>query len=294
MRAGRTLAVVGESGSGKTVTGLAALGLLEGTGARILSGSVRVASTIFFPGSEETMRQRRGSEIAMIFQEPMTALNPVLTVGEQVAEPLVFHRGQSWTEAIAQARRLLERVQIPDGAAALKKFPHEMSGGQRQRVMIAMAIACAPRVLIADEPTTALDVTIQAQVLRLLRQLQREDGMALMLITHDFGVVAEVADEVAVMYAGRIVESGTVTDVITRPAHPYTEALIGVTRLPTARKIGARLIEIAGMVPTMRSVDAGCTFRDRCPIAQPACAVIRPQLRPLSPTHDVACGVRRP
>jgi oligopeptide/dipeptide ABC transporter ATP-binding protein len=291
---GRTLAVVGESGSGKTVTALAAMGLLDGTEARILAGTVEVAGTPFFPTAEESMRQRRGSDIAMIFQEPMTALNPVLTVGEQVAEPLVFHRDHSWAAAMAQARRLLERVQIPDAAAALKKYPHEMSGGQRQRVMIAMAIACGPRVLIADEPTTALDVTIQAQVLRLLRQLQREDAMALMLITHDFGVVAEVADEVAVMYAGRIVETGTVADVITRPEHPYTQALIEVTRLPAGRDSGIPLAEIGGMVPTLRSVEAGCTFRQRCPIARPSCAAARPRLKALSPTHQVACGVRLP
>jgi peptide/nickel transport system ATP-binding protein len=292
--AGRTMAIVGESGSGKTVTALTVMGLHEHAGARLTQGRVIFQGEAVVPGDAHRLRALRGSAMGMIFQEPMTSLNPVLTVGEQVAEPLVLHRGATRFEAYERAVGALERVQLPDPRGMLKRYPHQLSGGQRQRVMIAMALIGGPRLLLADEPTTALDVTVQAQVLQLLRRLQREDAMAMVLITHDFGVVAEVADEVAVMYAGRVVEVGPVAQVIASPAHPYTQGLLKATRLPARRTAHTRLEEIAGTVPVLRAVDPGCTFRARCPIAQPGCATQRPVLAPRDAVHRVACLLRSP
>ncbi len=290
--AGRTLAVVGESGSGKTVTALTVMGLHQHAGARISSGSVTFEGEEILPDRPERLRELRGAAMAMIFQEPMTSLNPVLTIGEQVAEPLRLHQGLSNALALSRAIEVLDRVQLPDPRGLLRRYPHQLSGGQRQRVMIAMALIGGPRLLLADEPTTALDVTVQAQVLQLLRRLQREDGMAMVLITHDFGVVAEVADEVAVMYAGRVVESGPVNEVVRAPLHPYTAGLLRATRLPAGRTTGARLEEIAGVVPVLRGPDPGCSFRERCPIAQAACGEVAPALTTLRGLHRVACRVR--
>jgi oligopeptide/dipeptide ABC transporter ATP-binding protein len=255
---------------------------------------VRFLGEAIVPGKPDRLRALRGSAMAMIFQEPMTSLNPVLTVGEQVAEPLILHRGASRAEAFERAIAALERVQLPDPRGMLKRYPHQLSGGQRQRVMIAMALIGEPRLLLADEPTTALDVTVQAQVLQLLRRLQREDAMAMVLITHDFGVVAEVADEVAVMYAGRVVEVGPVARVIGAPAHPYTQGLLKATRLPARRTAETRLDEIAGTVPIIRSIDPGCTFRERCPVAESRCATTRPSLLPQEGLHKVACLLGSP
>ncbi len=287
--AGRTLALVGESGSGKTVCALAMMGLLPRGRTTIPGGRVTLGGTRLVPDGGEVLRRARGDSIAMIFQEPRTALNPVLTIGEQVAETLVVHRALSWREAAAEAQALLARVRLPDPAGMMERYPHQLSGGQCQRAMIAMAIACRPRVLIADEPTTALDVTVQAEVMQLLRRLQREDGMALLLITHDFGVVAEMADDVAVMYAGRVVESGPVRTVIARPAHPYTAGLIRATALLSARTADSVLAEIPGTVPTLRAVDPGCSFRARCPVAEARCAEARPVFVPVGPGHRAAC-----
>jgi peptide/nickel transport system ATP-binding protein len=289
VRTGQTIAIVGESGSGKTVTALTVMGLHENAGAHLLGGCVRFQGERIVPGETERLRALRGRAISMIFQEPMTSLNPVLTIGEQVAEPLVLHRLAPPGQAIERALDALERVQLPDPRGMLSRYPHQLSGGQRQRVMIAMALIAQPRLLLADEPTTALDVTVQAQVLQLLRRLQREDQMAMVLITHDFGVVAEIADEVAVMYAGRVVESGRVADVVTRPAHPYTRGLLRSTKLPSHRTPGSRLDEISGVVPILRAVDPGCSFRDRCPVAQPVCAERRPELSTIATDHRVAC-----
>jgi oligopeptide/dipeptide ABC transporter ATP-binding protein len=289
VEAGRTLAIVGESGSGKTVCALAMIGLLPRGRATVLGGGVTLAGERIVPGDGEALRRVRGDAIAMVFQEPMTALNPVLTIGEQVAETLVTHRRLSWRAAGAEAERLLGRVRLPDPAAMLGRYPHQLSGGQRQRAMIAMAIACRPRVLIADEPTTALDVTVQAEVMQLLRQLQHEDGMALVLITHDFGVVAEMADDVAVMYAGRVVETGSASAVIAHPAHPYTAGLIRATALLPARTADSTLPEIPGTVPTMRAPDPGCSFRARCPHARERCTAPRPRFVTVAPGHLAAC-----
>jgi oligopeptide/dipeptide ABC transporter ATP-binding protein len=292
--AGRTVAVVGESGSGKTVTALTVMGLHLHAGARISSGVVCFDGEEVLPARPERLRELRGSAMAMIFQEPMTSLNPVLTIGEQVAEPLRLHAGMSRAAARVRAVEVLDRVQLPDPRGMLGRYPHELSGGQRQRVMIAMALIGGPRLLLADEPTTALDVTVQAQVLQLLRRLQREDGMAMVLITHDFGVVAEVADEVAVMYAGRVVETGPVGEVIRAPLHPYTEGLLRATRLPAGRTPEGRLEEITGVVPLLRGSDPGCSFRDRCALAQASCAQSRPLLASARGSQQVACFVRSP
>jgi oligopeptide/dipeptide ABC transporter ATP-binding protein len=292
--AGRTVAVVGESGSGKTVTALTVMGLHLHAGARISSGVVCFDGEEVLPARPERLPELRGSAMAMIFQEPMTSLNPVLTIGEQVAEPLRLHAGMSRAAARVRAVEVLDRVQLPDPRGMLGRYPHELSGGQRQRVMIAMALIGGPRLLLADEPTTALDVTVQAQVLQLLRRLQREDGMAMVLITHDFGVVAEVADEVAVMYAGRVVETGPVGEVIRAPLHPYTEGLLRATRLPAGRTPEGRLEEITGVVPLLRGPDPGCSFRDRCALAQASCAQSRPLLASARGSQQVACFVRSP
>ena len=270
VREGETLGIVGESGCGKTVTSLALLGLLPEPPARIMDGSsVRFAGQELVGAGEKRMRALRGNEIAMVFQEPMSSLNPVYTVGDQIGEALRLHRGMDRRGARAETIRLLDEVGIPEPARRVDEYPHQLSGGMRQRVMIAMAISCAPKLLIADEPTTALDVTIQAQILELLAELRKAHGMAVMLITHDLGVVAEVCDRVAVMYAGQIVESGTVEDIFVRPAHPYTRGLLG--SLPSVGGPGRRLASIAGTVPSPLHWPEGCRFRARCDSAGPGC-----------------------
>jgi len=283
---GEALGIVGESGSGKSVSLLAIMGLLPP------SARVR-ADRLAFDGRELASLDRRerrrinGGAMAMIFQEPMTSLNPCFTVGYQIAETLHEHEGLSGSAARRRAAELLETVGIPDAREALSRFPHQLSGGMNQRVMIAMAIACKPRLLLADEPTTALDVTIQAQILDLLRGLREETGTAIILITHDLGVIAELADDVAVMYAGRIVERAPVKQLFEAPQHPYTIGLLGA--IPDLDRKRARLSTIEGTVPDLSIALVGCRFAPRCPFAEDACRAEEPQLRDLAPSHAVAC-----
>ncbi len=285
---GRTLGIVGESGCGKSVLSLSIMRLLAHPG-RVTAGRIGFDGQDLLGLSPGAMRALRGRDIAMIFQEPMTSLNPVHTVGFQIIEALRAHGAA--TDARATAIAALTRVRIPDAAGAMGKFPHQLSGGMRQRVMIAMAIACKPRLLIADEPTTALDVTVQAQILELLRELQAETGMGLILITHDLGVIAEMADDVAVMYAGRVVERATARDLFEDPQHPYTLGLLGsIPRLDLDRP---RLTAIEGSVPPPFAWPPGCRFAPRCPFAIPECEVAPPPLRELAPGHEAAC-IRAP
>jgi oligopeptide/dipeptide ABC transporter ATP-binding protein len=287
---GEVMALVGESGCGKSVTSLAIMGLLPKPAARIAHGAIRLqggrdgAAVDIATLPEKRLRALRGDAMAMIFQEPMTSLNPLERVGDQVAEALVTHRAMGWAEARRAAGELLGQVGLPDPEKKLVAYPHELSGGMRQRVMIAIALACRPRLLIADEPTTALDVTVQAQILDLMRKLRGEYGMAILFITHDLGVVAEIADRVSVMYAGQIVESGSVRDVLQRPRHPYTRALMSA--LPRVDRRGARLAAIPGIVPDLRRMPQGCRFHPRCAAAEPGrCDARAPVL------EDVADGV---
>ncbi|HET6191024.1 MAG TPA: ABC transporter ATP-binding protein [Trebonia sp.] len=271
--AGESLGIVGESGSGKTMTALALMGLLP-DGA-VVSGELRFEGRNLAELGEAEMQKLRGDRIAMIFQEPMSALNPLHRIGAQVAEPLTLHRGLSKAAAWREAVRLLDRVQLRDPAGIARAYPFALSGGERQRAMIAMALSCRPRLIIADEPTTALDVTIQAQVLELLRELRDTLGMAVLLITHDLGVVAEMADDVAVMYAGRIVERGNVQDTFARPQHPYTQALLRSIPVLGMRQ-DQRLTVIPGMVPSPASWPSGCRFEARCDQAFDRCGEYPP------------------
>lgn len=289
---GRTLCLVGESGCGKSMTALAVMGLNPKPG-KISSGRVSFLGRDLAGLSEKDWGQLRGDKMAMIFQEPMTSLNPVFTVGDQVAETLTLHRGLSRKAALAEAVELLRRVGIPAPDQRVRDFPHQLSGGMRQRVMIAMAIACAPRLLIADEPTTALDVTIQRQILELLAELAAETGMATLLISHDLGVIAELGGQVAVMYAGRIVESAPAAELMTAPGHPYTKGLMACRpKLPAPGHPldrQARLPAIPGHVPALSQLPSGCTFRDRCPRAMPVCAEKIPGFFEVGPEHQVRC-----
>ena len=288
-----TIALVGESGCGKSLTALSIMGLLpEGVG-RVSAGRITVDATDMTAASAAKAQAMRGDRIGMIFQEPMTSLNPVLQVGFQIAEPLVEHRGMSRREARQRALALMELVRIPAAAQRLDAYPHQFSGGMRQRVMIAIALACSPKVLIADEPTTALDVTIQAQVLALLADLQRREGLAVLLITHNLGVVAAVADRVIVMYGGDVVESAPVKEFFARPTHPYSEALLAA--MPRVDRSAEALAPIPGQVPTLADLPAGCRFQSRCPLRVAKCAEL-PPLIPLAaaPAHDVRCWVRAP
>ncbi|MBN8629282.1 MAG: ABC transporter ATP-binding protein [Rhodobacterales bacterium] len=285
---GETLGVVGESGCGKSVTALSILRLLPKLTARTVGGEVLFHGRNLLDLSEGEMRDIRGGKIAMIFQDPMTSLNPVYTVGRQIAEAVRIHTGASKAEAMAKAREMLELVRIADPDRRVRNYPHEMSGGMRQRAMIAMALACSPELLIADEPTTALDVTIQAQILRLIVDLKARTGTAVMFITHDLGVVAETCDRVVVMYAGRIVEEAGVVDLFARPSHPYTKALMG--SVPDRRRGKVRrLTEIPGIVPSLREPLVGCSFAARCPIASDICRQKTPVLEPIGADHAVAC-----
>jgi oligopeptide/dipeptide ABC transporter ATP-binding protein len=281
---GESFGVVGESGSGKSLTALAVLGLVPDPPGRITRGTIRFAGEVL---DAKAQARLRGRDIAMIFQEPMSALNPVFTVGEQVAEGLRVHEHLSRRAARDRAVQLLEHVGIPDPRRRLAQYPHELSGGMRQRVMIAAALACRPRLLIADEPTTALDVTIQAQILALLAELQRETGMAVMLITHDLGVIAQVVRRVAVMYAGRVVETGPVVPVFGEPAHPYTAALL--RSIPALNEDVARLPAIPGSVPVPAAWPPGCRFHPRCAHAAPVCSTALPSLRQAGADHAAAC-----
>ena len=264
-----TLALVGESGCGKSVTALSVMGLVPRPQGRIAGGSIRLEGQELVGLSEPALETLRGDRVAMIFQEPMTSLNPVMTIGAQVAEALVVHKAISRRAAEAAALGVLEEVKIPSAANRLHEYPHQFSGGMRQRVMIAMALACEPAVLLADEPTTALDVTIQAQVLGLLADLKDRYGMAMLFITHNLGVVAQIADRVAVMYAGQIVEQAPVAEVYARPAHPYTRALFAA--IPRMDRDAQDLAAIPGRVPPLDAMPAGCRFQPRCPLAQPGC-----------------------
>jgi oligopeptide/dipeptide ABC transporter ATP-binding protein len=286
LEAGEVLALVGESGCGKSVTALSVLRLVPRPG-RIEAGSVRLEGRELRGLPVGELRRIRGGRIAMIFQEPMTSLNPVLPVGAQVAEAIRLHERTGERGARERAVALFERVGIPDAAARLDAYPHELSGGLKQRVMIAMALAARPRVLIADEPTTALDVTIQAQILALLRELQAELGMAILLITHDLGVVNELADRVAVMYAGRVVEEGTRADVLGDPRHPYTEGLL--RSIPARARRGEPLAEIPGAVPSPPTWPSGCRFEPRCPRAFAPCRERDPEFTRLSAARRARC-----
>jgi oligopeptide/dipeptide ABC transporter ATP-binding protein len=287
IEAGRTLALVGESGCGKSVTALSILGLVPPPG-RIAGGSIRFEGRELIGAPESELRALRGNAIAMIFQEPMTSLNPAFTIGEQIVEGLVQHRRIDRSRAKARAIEMLERVRIPAPAQRFHEHPHRLSGGMRQRAMIAMALANEPRLLIADEPTTALDVTIQAQILELMQDLQRDTGTAVVLITHDLGVVAEAADTVAVMYAGRIVERASAAALFDEPQHPYTVGLLGsLPRLQGER--GARLAAIEGQVPSGAQRPAGCAFAPRCPFVEARCRAEVPALRQVSAGHRSAC-----
>jgi len=287
---GETLALVGESGCGKSVTSLSIMRLIASPPGRTVAGAIRFNGRDLLALSEPGMREVRGNEISMIFQEPMTSLNPVLTIGGQIAEALVLHRGLARTDAMARAIDMLRLVNIPEPTRRAAEYPHQMSGGMRQRVMIAMALACDPKLLIADEPTTALDVTIQAQILDLMRALKEKTGAAIMLITHDLGVVAEMAQRVVVMYAGRKVEEAAVNDLFDRPRHPYTRGLMNsMPRLGAGHAVGRRLAEIPGMVPSLREPIAGCAFATRCAHAVERCRVEAPPLEAKAEGHTVAC-----
>jgi peptide/nickel transport system ATP-binding protein len=286
-----TLAIVGESGSGKSVTALSILRLLPKAGARIGGGEMMFEGRDIARLSEQEMSRIRGNAIAMIFQEPMTSLNPTMTVGQQIAEVITIHRHVAQSEASAEALRLLREVKIPAAESRIHDYPHQFSGGMRQRVMIAMALACRPKILLADEPTTALDVTIQAQVLMQLDELKQAYGMSILFITHNLGVVAQIADRVAVMYAGEMVELAGVETLFARPTHPYTAALLRA--MPRADRSSDSLEPIAGSVPPLTSMPPGCAYAPRCPYKLPSCDAARPALLEAGgPSHLVRCPVR--
>ena len=292
VEAGETLAVVGESGCGKSVTALSILRLVPSPPGRIVGGAIRFEGVDLLQIGEGEMRRIRGNEISMIFQEPMTSLNPVLTVSRQITETLILHQGLTARAAAARAIEMLRLVRIPEPERRARQYPHELSGGMRQRVMIAMALACHPKLLIADEPTTALDVTIQAQILDLMRELKSELGAAIILITHDLGVVAEMAQRVVVMYAGRKVEEAPVGDLFRRPQHPYTLGLLAsVPRLGATlgRAEPPRLAEIPGTVPSLRDPIVGCAFAPRCAYATERCSREAPPLEAKTAAHLAAC-----
>ncbi|MGE8640995.1 MAG: ABC transporter ATP-binding protein [Achromobacter sp.] len=289
---GETLGLVGESGCGKSVTSLSIMRLLRAPG-RVAGGRIEFDGRDLLALPEKSMRAIRGNQISMIFQEPMTSLNPVITVGKQISESLMLHQGLSRRDALAQAEKLLELVQISDPARRVREYPYQLSGGMRQRAMIAMALACQPKVLIADEPTTALDVTIQAQILHLLRDIQARLGTAIVLITHDLGVVAQMCQRVIVMYAGRKVEEGSVDDVLDRPQHPYTQALIrSLPDFVDGQDHTARLAELPGIVPVMTPASRGCAFAARCPQALPRCTEEAPPAIDAGSRHRVWCWAR--
>ena len=294
VNAGETLAIVGESGCGKTITALSLMRLVPMPPGEIAAGSVKVDGTDLLKLSDNEMREMRGSKIAMIFQEPMTALNPLLTVGNQIEEMVVLHDKCSREVARKRAVEMLHHVRIPEPDRRAREYPHQLSGGMRQRAMIAMALACRPKVLVADEPTTALDVTIQAQILDLIGDLQREFGTAVVLITHDLGVVAETAKRVVVMYAGRKVEEAPVEEIFARPYHPYMQGLMNsIPRVGSARGLDVapdeRLQEISGIVPPLNDLPPGCAFEPRCTKADARCKTQRPELATKAPDHIAAC-----
>jgi len=285
---GETIAILGESGSGKSVTAQAIMGILDTPPARIAGGSVKLLGQELVGLPESEYRELRGEQIAMIFQDALSALNPVLRVGDQIAEMFRVHRGASKTAAKEEALAVLRRVGIPGAADRYDSYPHQFSGGMRQRIMIAMMIALKPRVLIADEPTTALDVTVQAQIMDLLQELQEESGMGLILITHDLGVVVDVADRISVMYAGRTMEAGPVDDIYRNTAHPYTRGLL--ESVPTIDTAGGRLPAISGLPPNLLALPSGCAFHPRCPMAADRCRIgDPPQLLDVAAQHSSRC-----
>jgi oligopeptide/dipeptide ABC transporter ATP-binding protein len=292
--AGETIGLVGESGCGKSVTSLSILGLIPSPPGDIESGEIRFNGQNLLDFDSERLRRIRGREISMIFQEPMTSLNPVLPIGRQVAEPLMIHQGLSKAEAFDKATMWLDHVKIPAAARRLNDYPHRLSGGMRQRVMIAMAMVCGPKLLIADEPTTALDVTIQAQILSLMIRLKDELAMSLLLITHDLGVVAQMATRVVVMYAGQVVEEAGVGDIFDRPFHPYTQGLLkSMPRLPDRHEGDKRrLNEIPGIVPVLTEIIEGCKFADRCPHTFELCRQTPPQLFAIGEAHRARCWLK--
>jgi peptide/nickel transport system ATP-binding protein len=282
----QVLGILGESGSGKSVTLRALIGLLP-VGRTVIGGTIRFAGADVPADRTDRLAEWRGRRIAMIFQEPMLALDPVFTIGDQIAEAIVRHEAVAWSVAWKRAQELLDLVQIPSAARRLRNYPHEMSGGMRQRAMIALALSCRPEVLLADEPTTALDVTVQIQIVLLLRSLQRELGMSVIFVTHDVGVAVEISDRLAVMYSGRIVEAGTTSEVIGAPKHPYTAGLLG-SSVRTARK-GVPLRTIPGLPPDLRRLPAGCSFAPRCRHVLSACQQAVPALAPLGSGHLSRC-----
>ena len=292
--AGETIGLVGESGCGKSVTSLSILGLIPSPPGEIESGKIKFDGHNLLNFDAERLRKIRGHEISMIFQEPMTSLNPVLPIGRQVAEPLMVHQGLSKAEALKKATIWLDHVKIPAAAKRLNDYPHQLSGGMRQRVMIAMAMVCGPKLLIADEPTTALDVTIQAQILSLMIRLKEELTMSLLLITHDLGVVAQMAARVVVMYAGQIVEEAGVGEIFDHPFHPYTQGLLkSMPRMGDGLNEGKqRLSEIPGIVPVLTEIIEGCKFADRCPHAFDVCHQTQPQLVPIGEGHQARCWLK--
>ncbi|TQK96753.1 oligopeptide transport system ATP-binding protein [Streptomyces puniciscabiei] len=285
--AGETLAVLGESGSGKSVTAQAVMGILDTPPGKVTGGRILFRGRDLLTLKEEERRRIRGAEMAMIFQDALSALNPVISVGDQLGEMFVVHRGMSRKDARRRAVELMERVRIPAAAQRVRDYPHQFSGGMRQRIMIAMALALEPALIIADEPTTALDVTVQAQVMDLLAELQREYHMGLILITHDLGVVADVADRIAVMYAGKIVESAPVRDIYKAPAHPYTRGLLD--SIPRLDQKGQQLYAIKGLPPNLTHIPPGCSFHPRCPMAREVCRTDEPPLYEVSGTRGSAC-----
>ncbi|MET9853535.1 ABC transporter ATP-binding protein [Streptomyces sp. NPDC006450] len=284
---GETLAVLGESGSGKSVTAQAVMGILDMPPGRIAGGEILFKGKDLLKMKEEERRKIRGAEMAMIFQDALSSLNPVLSVGAQLGEMYEVHRGMSRKDARAKAVELMDRVKIPAARERVGDYPHQFSGGMRQRIMIAMALALEPSLIIADEPTTALDVTVQAQVMDLLAELQRELNMGLILITHDLGVVADVADKIAVMYAGRIVEAAPVHEIYKRPAHPYTRGLLD--SIPRLDQKGQELYAIKGLPPNLLAIPPGCAFNPRCPMARAVCRTDVPPLAEVGPDRSSAC-----
>ena len=294
LKRSETLAIVGESGCGKSMAALSIMRLVPDPPGRIVGGSITLDGRDLLKLDEAAMRNVRGNELSMIFQEPMTSLNPVLTIGEQIGEAIRLHQDLSASAVREKAVEMLKRVRIPEPQQRAGEYPHQLSGGMRQRAMIAMALACNPKVLIADEPTTALDVTIQAQILELIVELQRETGAALILITHDLGIVAETAQRVVVMYAGRKVEEADVETLFAEPLHPYTQGLMAsIPRLPSMRgeprAAGARLTEIPGMVPALTNLPGGCIFAPRCTLADERCRAKYPAYEEKRPGHSAAC-----
>ena len=287
--AGKTLGIVGESGCGKSVTAHSIMRLLPQPMGQIVSGAVHFREQDLTRLPIEAMQDIRGNHIGMVFQEPMTALNPVHNIGKQLTEVMLLHRDISAEQAIRDSVDILARVGIPSPDVRMGEYPHQLSGGMRQRVVIAMALACEPALLIADEPTTALDVTIQAQILELIRELQTDMGMAMILITHDLGVIAETSDDVVVMYAGRVAEQGTVYDIFDQPAHPYTRGLLAsIPRLETVPK--SRLETIEGLVPGLMDLPEGCRFQNRCPHARDSCRAQSPAIEHIDEQHYTACS----